>query len=57
MAAILISVDGINKLKTWLAKNEESIYEFRSIDFTHRTIKHFSIGLFYIFIKDRGEWF
>jgi len=27
MAEILISVDGIKKLKTWLAINEESIYE------------------------------
>jgi hypothetical protein len=29
MAAILISVDGIKKLKTWLAINEESIYGLR----------------------------
>jgi hypothetical protein len=29
MTAILISVSDIKKLKTWLAINEESIYELR----------------------------
>jgi len=38
MAAILITVDGVNKLKTWLAINEETILDRTSFYELH----HFS---------------